>query len=1524
MKAVAFTAMLALMTSTAQAVTNVWDNSNVTGTPPATLDWFTGGSNPLGLWTGVVVPVSASDTEIRFFANTTTKLLNTAVPSTQTNNLNNGGAAFQLGTLSLNGLGSDTSGASLTMTLQGDALNFSAATGTISFNSVKNVAPANDTVVNYNINNNIQLGTASSGSVLTLTGNGDNAGTTTYKIDGTISELQTGGGSLVKSGSSLVTISGAINITGGVTVNVGTLTLSSSTINASTMTVNGGTLILTGNLNPASASMTVNSGGALRIGNNTATQFNSGNYAGNISTGTGGTLQLWSTSAQEFSGIISGAGGIDKAYGGTLTLYGANTYTGKSQFMPETTAGFTVNVSSFNSVNGGTPLLASSSLGAPTTVANGTIDVGDGGKQAGVNLTYVSTATGETTDRVINLAFNGTSAQTITANNASGVLRFTSAFTSNTGTSGRLILSGSGAGQIDLGLPQLPTGGLDKSGAGTWTLGGSCSFTGPTKINAGTLSLSSATALQNSPFDTTSVAGGAAAGLKIATTALTLGGLTGANALRGRFTTALGGPSSATVQGGYDGLTDLILNTAAASASTYSGAIAEGATGMSLTKTGAGIQTLSGVHGYTGTTSVNGGFLQLNGNTLAGGLSVSNATLASNSSFAGLATVASGGVIAPGASLGAIGTLTINNASASALTLGGSTVIFDLPATVTTPDQLVVTGGGGLVLNGTNTVILQTPATGTPAGTYTLMTFTGAHTGAGSLVFANGSTTMGNASLSVSAGLVQLTVAAGGLVGTSTFNGAGGTGNANNWTTAARWNTGVVPSGTTNITLAPTGTQGVTANDALVPTYSGNLTINPGVVLQIGWTTAFPAATNALGTAGTTTIFMGAGSRFNIRNAGSGTFSDIVLLGNANVSLGESTQTGMAATFRSITGPYAFSLYTHGIGGAAGSANFTMANSFTTLNLSGAVGAPLTASVANSIGTATVNMSSGVKMILNATGAMADSANIIRINDGTLEQGTGAGVTAALSLPTRAIELNGAGQATIKNSNTASSSANIMTLGGGISSTAAGAKTLTLGGANTGANTISGNIVNGSAGSIALTKADAGTWVLSGTNTYSGATTVSAGKLAIQSENALGSISAGTSVVDNGPVLQLLGDISFAAEPLSLPNNNNNPVLLQNVSGSNIWNGTITTTGTAGSFARISSDSGLLTLANTIATSYSSASVVLQGDGAITVSGKITGSSGLISGSVGSGIRTVSNANNDYTGKTVISGGTLSINSLANVNGGASSLGAPATVADGTIGIGSTTSSGTLQYTGGGHASDRVINLAGTTGGATLDASGAGALVLTTNLTATGAGSKTLTLTGTSTATNTLGGAIVDNSAVNKTSLIKTDVGTWVLSGSNTYTGTTSVRVGTLTGVTGGSCLGSSVTVTNTPGNTSALAIRVTETNAQWSCANLAFTTNGLGAQLKFSFAVAPSKTLAPLSITNNLAFTGAPVVVLNTANVPEGTYPLLVAGGTAPTAIPALDLMGSTLKGTLAWGGAGNKTLYLSLVSTATVISFF
>ena len=116
--------------------------------------------------------------------------------------------------------------------------------------------------------------------------------------------------------------------------------------------------------------------------------------------------------------------------------------------------------------------------------------------------------------------------------------------------------------------------------------------------------------------------------------------------------------------------------------------------------------------------------------------------------------------------------------------------------------------------------------------------------------------------------------------------------------------------------------------------------------------------------------------------------------------------------------------------------------------------------------------------------------------------------------------------------------------------------------------------------------------------------------------------------------------------------------------------------------------------------------------------------------------------------------------------------------ATGTINIGSGANSSVLRYTGTGDNSASIINLAGTTGGATLDSSGSGALVLSSNLTVTGNGVKTLTLQGSNLNGNSLQG-IVPNGA-SATSLTKAGTGLWIVSGANTYTGTTSISGGAL------------------------------------------------------------------------------------------------------------------------------------------------
>ena len=104
--------------------------------------------------------------------------------------------------------------------------------------------------------------------------------------------------------------------------------------------------------------------------------------------------------------------------------------------------------------------------------------------------------------------------------------------------------------------------------------------------------------------------------------------------------------------------------------------------------------------------------------------------------------------------------------------------------------------------------------------------------------------------------------------------------------------------------------------------------------------------------------------------------------------------------------------------------------------------------------------------------------------------------------------------------NGAGAGAGTLNIGGGITGGAAGATVLTLSGSNTNANTVSGNIGTGSATTMAVTKGGAGTWVLTGSNTYSGVTTISGGTLSLGSSGALG---GGGNITFAGGTLQFSG-----------------------------------------------------------------------------------------------------------------------------------------------------------------------------------------------------------------------------------------------------------------------------------------------------------------------------------------------------------------------------------------------------------------
>ena len=97
-----------------------------------------------------------------------------------------------------------------------------------------------------------------------------------------------------------------------------------------------------------------------------------------------------------------------------------------------------------------------------------------------------------------------------------------------------------------------------------------------------------------------------------------------------------------------------------------------------------------------------------------------------------------------------------------------------------------------------------------------------------------------------------------------------------------------------------------------------------------------------------------------------------------------------------------------------------------------------------------------------------------------------------------------------------------------------GVRTLTLTGNNTGANTIAGILkdgatVGGVAGTLSLAKSGIGSWVLTGANTYSGNTTISAGTLQLGDGTTDGSINNTSGVTNNGTLIfNLVGSQTFS------------------------------------------------------------------------------------------------------------------------------------------------------------------------------------------------------------------------------------------------------------------------------------------------------------------------------------------------------------------------------------------------------------
>ncbi len=168
-------------------------------------------------------------------------------------------------------------------------------------------------------------------------------------------------------------------------------------------------------------------------------------------------------------------------------------------------------------------------------------------------------------------------------------------------------------------------------------------------------------------------------------------------------------------------------------------------------------------------------------------------------------------------------------------------------------------------------------------------------------------------------------------------------------------------------------------------------------------------------------------------------------------------------------------------------------------------------------------------------------------------------------------------------------------------------------------------------------------------------------------------------------------------------------------------------------------------------------------------SGNDIGSGNLLK--AGSGMVTLAGGANTYTGITTVSGGTLSVGTLAN-GGSPSDIGAASSDPANLV-----LNGGTLLYTGSGASIDRAFSV--TPAGGVLDGSGSGALAITApGVGLPTPGPRTLTLAGTNAVANTLASVISNN--IGATALIKNGTGTWILSSNNTYSGLTTVNNGVL------------------------------------------------------------------------------------------------------------------------------------------------
>jgi fibronectin-binding autotransporter adhesin len=1239
---------------------------------------------------------------------------------------------------------------------------------TSAFNSTMTMAGDLAISESLTVNADSASGMIVSGSTITL-GGGTTLAFTNASGTVTIASTLAGSGALTKAGSGTLTLSSAsneANMSGAITVTAGTLQIGNDDyLSSGTLTLDGGTLT------NGAAGYTLDN--AIVIGASGAT-INVG--------GGGGATQMTIT------GVISGTGTLLKNGQAILQLDGDNTFSGATSL----TAGTIIaNHANALGTTAGSTTVASGATVRVTgglTVAEAFTIAGTGKTVSGVDYGALHLVSGTTTlsgaitftgDANVSAAsgatltlsgvlgggafnLNKTDAGTLVLSNTGNEAGLTGGTTVTAGTlsiasddhlaGGTVTLAGgtlansaivtidnaidvtsastvSAASNMVLGGVVSGSGALTQSGAGTLTLSASNTYSGAVSVTAGTLALSNGAALADT-----------------ATVALSSG--TALSLLASETIGALSGAGNVT-------LSSHTLTVSQSTDTTLSGVIS--GTG-GLTKTGSGTLTLSASNTYTGATTVSAGGLTLGG---AGG------TLDDSTAV----TVASGATLTLGADetfavLSGAGTVAIG-ANELRVGINGDSSTFS--GTVTGSGTLTLDGSGTLTLSGTNSAqswAMQVLSGGTVsiAGDGNLSTGTVQLNG-GTLSI-TGNATVDNA---ITLGANDGSVAVGSGLAVNLSGAIGGTGSLVKTGSGA-----LTLSGSNNYGGATTVSAGTLAVASDGNLGAGTLTLDGGSTLQVTGATTID---NAISLGGAATLLIDAAVTASGAITGSGS---VTKTGSGNLTLSSSSSNysgGSTLSAGTVTAQDSASLGSGGITFAGGALTIDSSSTFTnsvtmsaggTLNLSSGTQASFSGAFSGTGALAVTGVAGGAAEVLtlgNTGNSTAWSGNLAA-TDATLQ------VAGDNQLAAGTITLNDGGQLTSTATTTVDNAIVV-----------AGAATLY---ASTGTLTVSG-VVSGS-GALTTGGGAGATVRLSASNTHSGSVSVISGTLSVAGGSAINDASAVT--LSNGATLALQADetigslaagsgnaLSLGSNRLTLGGDNTSTSYSGSISGTGgltkTGSGTLTLGGANTASGDVVVSAGGLTVSGGSAIDDASAVTVasgatltlaaaetigsLAGAGAVALGSFTLGSggnntsttfSGTINGSgnltkSGTGKLTLSGSNG-YTGVTTVTdGGILSIAGASNISSNTLTLGAGGVLE--VTGSSVTLTNAITIDTGGGEVlNDNALTLSGVlsgASGATFTKDGSGVLTLSAANTLAGdtvvlAG--TLNLTGSLTATNSV------------------------------------------------------------------------------------------------------------------------------------------------------------------------------------------